>query len=96
MAINKGWKPCFEELLENEKKLIHSSEEAPQLELKPLPDGLKYAYLGPGKLKPRWDGPFIVRDVFNHGAVVVEDPRDGRILENKWTKVKTILRGSYT
>ena len=54
VAINKGWKPCFEELLENEKKkLIHSSEEAPQLELKPLPGGLKYAYLGPGKLKPR-------------------------------------------
>ena len=54
VAINKGWKPCFEELLENEKKkLIHSSEEAPQLELKPLLGGLKYAYLGPGKLKPR-------------------------------------------
>ena len=88
MAINKGWKPCFEELLENEKKLVHSSEEAQQLELKPLPGGLKYEYLGPGKLKPR--------EVFNHGAVVVEDPRDGRILENKWTKVKTILRGSYT
>ncbi|XP_030939796.1 uncharacterized protein LOC115964674 [Quercus lobata] len=34
MAINKGWKPCFEELLENEKKFVHSSEEAPQLELK--------------------------------------------------------------
>ena len=33
MAINKGWKPYFEELLENEKKLVHSSEEAPQLEL---------------------------------------------------------------
>ena len=29
VAINKGWKPCFEELLENEKNLIHSSEEAP-------------------------------------------------------------------
>ena len=29
VAINKGWKPCFEELLENEKKLVHSSEEAP-------------------------------------------------------------------
>ena len=42
MAINKGWKLCFEELLENEKKLVHSSEEAPQLEFKPLPDGLKY------------------------------------------------------
>ena len=53
MAINKGWKPCFEELLENEKKLVHSSEEAPQLELKSLSGGLQYAYLGPGKLKPR-------------------------------------------
>ena len=37
MEINKGWKSCFEKLLENEKKLVHSSEEAPQLELKPLP-----------------------------------------------------------
>ena len=81
MAINKGWKPCFEELLENEEKLVHSSEETPQLELKPLPGGLKYAYLGPSKLKPRWDGLFIVREVFNHGVVVVKDPRDGRILK---------------
>ncbi|XP_050254844.1 uncharacterized protein LOC126700677 [Quercus robur] len=31
MAINKGWEPCFEELLENEKNIVHSSEEAPQL-----------------------------------------------------------------
>ena len=46
-------------------------EEAPQLELKPLPGGPKYEYLGPGKLKPRWDGPVLVREVFNHGAVVV-------------------------
>ena len=34
-----------------------------------------------GKLKTRWDGPFIVREGFNHEAVVVEDPRDGRILK---------------
>ena len=68
MAINKWWKPCFEELLENGKKLMHSSEEAPQLELKPLLGGLKYAYLGLGKLKLRWDDPFIVREVFNHGV----------------------------
>ena len=93
MVINKGWKPCFEELLENEKKLVHSSEEALQLELKPLPDGLKYAYLGPGKLKPRWDGPFIVRDVFNHGVVVVEDPKDGRILKINGQRLKPYLGG---
>ena len=81
MAINKGWKTCFEELPENEKKLMHSSEEALKLELKSLLGGLKYAYLGPGKLKPTWDGPFIGRKVFNHEAVVVKDPRDGRILK---------------
>ena len=81
MVVNEGCKPCFEELLENEKKLVHSSEEALQLELKPLPGGLKYTYLGPGKLKPRWDGPFIVREVFNHEVIVVEDRRNGRILK---------------
>ena len=93
MAINKGWKPCFEELLENEKKLVHSSEEAPQLELKPLPGGLNYEYLGPGKLKPRWDDLFLVREVFNNGAVVVEDPRDGRILKINGQRLKPFLRG---
>ena len=72
---------------------MHSSEEAPQLELKPLPDGLKYAYLCPGKLKPRWDGPFIVRKVFNHRAVVVEDPRDGRILKVNGQRLKLFLGG---
>ena len=57
--------------MKNEKKKpVHSIEEAPQLELKPLPGGFKYEYLGPGKLKPRWDG-----------LVVVKDPRDGRILK---------------
>ena len=91
MAINKGWKPCFKELLENKKKLMHSSEEAPQLELKPLPSGLKYANLGLGKLKPRWDGPFIVREVFNHGAIIVEDPKDGRILKINGQRLKPFL-----
>lgn len=81
MANNKGWKPCFEELQENEKKFVHSSEEALQLELKLLPGGPKYTYLGPSKFKPRWDDPFIVREVFNYRAIVVEDPRDGRILK---------------
>ena len=93
MAINKGWKPCFEELLENKKKLVHSSEEAPQLELKPLLSGLKYANLGSGKLKPRWDGPFTVREVFNHGAIVVENPGDGRILKVNGQRLKPFLGG---
>ena len=72
---------------------MYSSEEAPQLELKPLPGSLKYAYLGSGKLKPRWDGSFIVREVFNHGAVVVEDLRDGRILKVNGQRLKPYLGG---
>ena len=63
------------------------------MELKPLPGGLKYAYLGPGKLKPRWDGPFIVREVFSHGTVVVKDPRDGRILKVNGQRLKPFLGG---
>ena len=93
MAINEGWKPCFKELLENEKKLVHSSEEAPQLELKPLPGNLKYAYLGSSKSKPRWDGPFTVKEVFKHGVVVVEDPRNGRILKVNGQRLKPYLGG---
>ena len=73
---------------------MHSSEEAPQLEFKLLPGGLKYAYLGPGKLKPRWDGPFIVREVFNHGAIVVEDLRYGRILKVNGQRLKPFLGGT--
>ena len=91
MAINEGWKPCFEELPKNEKKLVHSSEEALQLEFKPLLGGLKYAYLGSGKLKPRWDGPFIVREVFNYEAIVVENPRNGRILKVNGQRLKPFL-----
>ena len=93
MASNKGWKPCLKELLENEKKLVHSNEEAPQLELKPLLGGLKYAYLGLGKLKPRWDSPFILREVFNYRVVVVEDPKGGRILKVNGQRLKPLLGG---
>ena len=49
--------------------------------------------MGLGKLKPRWDGPFIVREVFNHGAVVVKDPRDGRILKINGQRLKPFLGG---
>ena len=49
MAINEGWRPRFKELPKSAKKLVPSSEEAQQLELKLLPNGLKYAYLGLGE-----------------------------------------------
>ena len=35
----------------------------------------------------------IVREVFNHGAVVVEDPRDGRILKVNGQRLKPYLGG---
>ncbi|WP_284190111.1 hypothetical protein, partial [Zoogloea oryzae] len=33
--------------------------------------------LFPGKLRSRWSGPYIVKTVFIHGAVEVEDPKNG-------------------
>jgi hypothetical protein len=41
-----------------------------------------HLHLFPGKLKSRWTGPFIIRTVFSHGAIEIEE----------WTKSKTILR----
>jgi hypothetical protein len=52
MAVNEPWRPRFEELPVTEKKPVPSSEEIPQLELKQLPNGFKYAYLGPGETFP--------------------------------------------
>ena len=49
--------------------------------------------MGLGKVKPRWDGPFIVREVFKHGAVIVEDSRDGRILKVNEQRLKPYLGG---
>ena len=39
------------------------------------------------------DDPFLVREVFNHGAVVVEDPKDGRIVKVNGQRLKPFLRG---
>jgi hypothetical protein len=33
-------------------------------------------YLFPSKLKSRWTGPFIIRTVFYHGAIEIEDPKN--------------------
>lgn len=46
------WIPKFEELPPIEKRAVPSSVEPPTLELKPLPDTLKYAYLGDGQTYP--------------------------------------------
>ncbi|XP_058217351.1 uncharacterized protein LOC131328421 [Rhododendron vialii] len=46
------WIPTFEKLPPIERKTLPSSVEPPKLDLKPLPDTLKYAYLGDNETFP--------------------------------------------
>ena len=45
-----------------------------------------------GKLRSRWTGPFIVKQVFENGAVEIEDPRDGRVFKVNGQRLKIVLR----
>ena len=45
-----------------------------------------------GKLRTRWDDPYIVKKVFDYGTVVIEDPRDGRILKVNGQRLRPYLR----
>ncbi|CAM8997225.1 unnamed protein product [Rhodiola kirilowii] len=44
--------------------------------------------LMPGKLRSRWIGPYIVVQVFNHGAIELENPRDGNRFKVNGQRVK--------
>ncbi|CAM8916862.1 unnamed protein product [Rhodiola kirilowii] len=44
--------------------------------------------LMPGKLRSRWTGPYTVTQVFNHGALELECPTDGRRFKVKGQRVK--------
>ena len=44
-----------------------------------------------GKLRTRWDGPYIVQEVFDYGVVMIEDPRYGRILKVNGQRLKSYL-----
>jgi hypothetical protein len=48
-------------------------------------------HLFPVKLKSRWTGPFIIRTVFSHGAIEIEDPKNGNIFKVNGQKVKPFL-----
>jgi hypothetical protein len=48
-------------------------------------------HLFPGKLKSRWTGPFIIRTVFSHGAIEIEDPKNGNIFKVNGQRVKPFL-----
>ena len=45
----------------------------------------------PGKLRSRWDGPYVVKRVFENGAIEVDDPRDGRIFKVNGQRLKPAL-----
>ena len=44
-----------------------------------------------GKLRTRWDGPYIVKEMFDYGAIVIEDPRDDRILKVNGQRLRPYL-----
>jgi len=47
--------------------------------------------LFPGKLKSRWDGPFVVHQVFPSEAVQIIDPQDGRVLVVNSQRLKPVV-----
>jgi len=44
-----------------------------------------------GKLKTRWSGPFIVRTIFPHGAVVIVDPKSNTEFKVNGQRLKSFL-----
>ena len=49
--------------------------------------------LFPGKLRSRWDGPFIVVKVFSHGAVTILDPKSGNTFKVNGQRLKPYIEG---
>ena len=48
-------------------------------------------HLFPGKLRSRWSGPFIVKNVFPHGAVEIENPKNGNVFKVNGQRLKPFL-----
>jgi hypothetical protein len=48
-------------------------------------------HLFPSKLKSRWTSPFIIRTVFSHGAIEIEDPKNGNTFKVNGQRVKPFL-----
>jgi hypothetical protein len=71
----------------HDKKIVRKTFEPNQTVL--LYDSKLHTFSG--KLRTRWDGPYIVKEVFDYGAVVIEDPRDGRILKVNGQRLKSYL-----
>ena len=47
--------------------------------------------LFPGKLRSRWDGPFVVQQVFPSRAVQIMDPQDRRVLMVNGQRLKSVM-----
>ncbi|XP_038713420.1 uncharacterized protein LOC120007291 [Tripterygium wilfordii] len=47
--------------------------------------------LFPGKLRSRWCGPFVVTNVFSHGAVEIQNPKTGSIFKVNGHRLKPYL-----
>ncbi|XP_073106151.1 transposon Ty3-I Gag-Pol polyprotein isoform X1 [Elaeis guineensis] len=49
--------------------------------------------LFPGKLHSRWDGPFIVTQVFPHGAIELKNPKQGNTFKVNGQRLKPYIDG---
>ncbi|XP_074337703.1 uncharacterized protein LOC141674903 [Apium graveolens] len=48
-------------------------------------------HLFPGKLRSRWDGPYLVRKVYPQEAVDIQDPKDDRVFKVNGHRLKPFL-----
>lgn len=48
-------------------------------------------HLFPSKLRSRWTGPFLVRTVYSHGAVEIENPKNGDMFKVNGQRLKPFL-----
>jgi hypothetical protein len=48
-------------------------------------------HLFSGKLKSRWTDPFIIRSVFPHGAIEIEDPKNDSTFKVNGQILKSFL-----
>ena len=47
--------------------------------------------LFPGKLRSRWDGPYMVVKSFDNGSVLISDPKSGKQFKVNWHRLKPYL-----
>ena len=48
-------------------------------------------HLFPGKLRSRWTAPFIVLTVYPHGAIEIENPKNGDTFKVNGQRLKPFL-----